>query len=188
MRTTTALPVPTQEANEITFKHRDWQLIPDARYPNYFCLKEIKTDKILTHFVLYQSSDTKLLNRIACTPELEDVAEMYHDATTGSRAKAAALTTAFKHRDWQLIPNGSRPDWFDLEDTKKAKILGTFLLPEGGDFKALYRIVSAPKLERIAKTFRDTMAGSPAKESILFSVVTEVLRRIEQECLYTIAT
>ncbi|MEM9687789.1 MAG: hypothetical protein AAF934_12860, partial [Bacteroidota bacterium] len=146
---------------------------------------ETKTDKVLTHFVLCQNGDTKLLNRIACAPELEDIAEMYDDATIGNQTKAAKTATALKHREWQLIPNGSRPDWFDMKDTKTAKILGTFALSEGSDTTLLNLIASAPKLEHIAKTYYKYLSGSTPKGSIVFAVVKEVLRRLGEENPYT---
>ncbi|MEM9687795.1 MAG: hypothetical protein AAF934_12890 [Bacteroidota bacterium] len=169
----------------VVFKHREWQLTPDAIYPNCFSLKEIKTGKVLTYFVLYQNGDTKLLNRIACAPELEDIAEMYDDATIGNQAKAAKTATTLKHREWQLIPNGNRPDWFDLGEIETSKVLGTFVLPEDGDSKTLDCIASAPKWEHIAKTYYKHLSGSTPKGSIVFAVVKEVLRRLAQEHPYT---
>ncbi|MEM9687666.1 MAG: hypothetical protein AAF934_12215, partial [Bacteroidota bacterium] len=156
-----------------------------AIYPNCFSLEEVKTAKLLMHFVLYQNGDPKLLNRIACTPELEDIAEMYQDATIGKQIKTPETTTALKQ--WKLVSNRTRPNWFNLEDTETAKVLGTFVLPKGSDSKTLHRIAVAPKLECIAKTYYKYLADSMAKDSIVFAVVKEVLHRLEQEYPYTIA-
>lgn len=86
---------------ETTFKHRDWNLIPDAAHSNYFDLKETKTGRVLGRFILPESSDPTLLNLIASAPELQDIAEMYHDAMVGNGAEKTmvfAIVTEVLHR------------------------------------------------------------------------------------------
>lgn len=69
----------------MTFKHRDWDFIPDVITPNRFNVKENKTGKILGTIILPENCDTTFLNLIGCAPELQDIAEMYRDKMKGSK-------------------------------------------------------------------------------------------------------
>ena len=81
------------EAQTAKLKHRDWHIIPDTRYTNHFSLEETKTGKVLGTLVLPKSSDTALLNLIGCAPELEDIAEMYHDHMLGGPMEKSMVFT-----------------------------------------------------------------------------------------------
>ena len=71
----------------MTFKHRDWRIIPDTIYPNCFNLEETATAKVLGRFVLPKDSDPGLLSLIAAAPELQDIAEMFRNSMIGNKAQ-----------------------------------------------------------------------------------------------------
>ena len=81
---------------EMTFNHRDWRVIPDPIDPNCFTLEDIKTGEILGTVLLAENSNPGLLNLIASAPELQDIAEMYHDHMIGKEAEKTMVYTIVK--------------------------------------------------------------------------------------------
>lgn len=76
---------------ETGYKYGNWRIIPDATAPDCFSLKEATTGKVLGSFVLFDRNNTPLLNLIACAPELEDIAEMFHDHMLGGPMQKTIL-------------------------------------------------------------------------------------------------
>lgn len=170
---------------QMTFKHRQWRVIPDATYPNCFSMEKTQTTKVWTHFVLYGSDNIKLLNRIACAPELKHIAEMYQDTSIGKHTKKSVAATTPKPQ-WRMVPDKIHPDWFNLEETETANLLATFMLIEEGNLACLNLIANAPELECIAKTFHNVMA-SHNERAMPFYVTRAVLQRLStpvEELLY----
>lgn len=69
--------------SETAFNHRDWHIIP-SNNPNCFELKT-KTGNTLCTLAFNKGCNTSLLNLIASAPELQDIAEMYHDHMLGGQ-------------------------------------------------------------------------------------------------------
>ncbi|MEM9687238.1 MAG: hypothetical protein AAF934_10005 [Bacteroidota bacterium] len=84
----TIAPKPT---TQVTFKHREWDVIPDTAHPHCFTLKEIRTGKLLGTFILPKGGNPTLLNLISAAPELEDIAEMYHDHMEGGEMQESMV-------------------------------------------------------------------------------------------------
>lgn len=84
------------ESKTTKLKHRDWHIIPDTHHANRFNLAETKTGKVLGTLVLPKSGDTTFLNLIACAPELEDIAEMYHDHMLGGPMEKSMVFATVK--------------------------------------------------------------------------------------------
>ncbi|MEM9687261.1 MAG: hypothetical protein AAF934_10120 [Bacteroidota bacterium] len=143
---------------QMTFKHRAWRIIPDTKFPNCFSMEKTQTNTVWTNFVLYGSDNMKLLNRIACAPELEDIAEMYQDNSIGKHTEKSVAELPTIKQQWRVIPDEGHPDWFNLEETETATVLATFVLTKEGDPEYLNCIANAPELECIAKTFYTIMA------------------------------
>ena len=72
------------------FKHREWHIVPDAVNPNRFNL-ETAMGSIICTLAFPESCNTSFLNLIASAPELEDIAEMYQESMTGSRAEKSMI-------------------------------------------------------------------------------------------------
>lgn len=95
---------------------------------------------------------------------------------TGKRS----TETTFKHREWQIVPDAIHGHCFNLEEVKTGKLLAALILPEGSNSRLLSLIASAPELQDIAEMYQQSMTGSRAENSMLFSMVTQVLQRTTQ--------
>ena len=89
-------------------------------------------------------------------------------------------TLLIKEWQWRIVPDEGRPDYFNLEEAKTGKVLGTFILPEDSDPKLINLIASAPELQDIAEMSRDHMIGNSMEKTMVFSLVMQVLERAEQ--------
>lgn len=72
-------------------KEWQWRINPDENHPNCFVLQEAKTNKVLGTFILPEDSDPKLINLIAATPDLQDIAEAYRDHMIGRSAEKTMM-------------------------------------------------------------------------------------------------
>lgn len=95
-----------------------------------------------------------------------------------SIAPKPTTRVTFKHREWNVIPDTTRPNCFTLKETKTGKLLGTFVLPKEGNLTVLNLISAAPELEDIAEMYHDHMEGGKMEESMAFEIVSEVLSRL----------
>ena len=90
------------------------------------------------------------------------------------------METAFKHREWRVIPDETHPNCFKLQEIKTGKVLGSFVLAEGSDPELLNLIACAPELQDIAEMYRDHMIGKNAQNTMVFSMVIQTLERAAQ--------
>ncbi len=89
-------------------------------------------------------------------------------------------TNEFTHKEWHIIPNASHPNHFTLK-TATGNVVCTLAFPENAnttntDFLNL--IASAPELRDIAETYRDSMMGSNAEKTMIYTIVCNVLGRL----------
>ncbi len=85
MRTADLLP-----QTKMAFNHRDWRITPAKDNPNCFDLKTT-TGNLLCTLAFPKDCNTSLLNLIALAPELQDIAEMYHDHMLGGQMQKSMV-------------------------------------------------------------------------------------------------
>ena len=74
------------------FNHRDWHSTPSESHPGLFDLKT-NTGDLLCLLTFPKGCNTSLLKRIASAPELQDIAEMYHDHMLGGPMQRSMVFT-----------------------------------------------------------------------------------------------
>lgn len=79
--------VVTKTATKTELNHRDWHITPSETTPNSFDLKTKKGNTLCT-LAFPKDCNISLLNLIASAPELQDIAEMYHDYMLGKAEKS----------------------------------------------------------------------------------------------------
>ncbi len=92
-----------------------------------------------------------------------------------------AQTTEFTQREWHIIPDVTDPNRFNLK-TATGTIICTLAFPEDDtttNTTFLNLIASAPELQDIAEMYRDSMTGSTAEKTMVFTIVRDVLGRLQ---------
>lgn len=89
-----------------------------------------------------------------------------------------AQTTEYSHREWHIIPDVTNPNRLNLK-TATGTIICTLAFPERCNTTFLNLIASAPELQDIAEMYRDSMTGSTAEKTMVFTIVREILGRLQ---------
>ncbi len=92
-----------------------------------------------------------------------------------------AKTPEVAHREWHIIPDASHPNHFTLE-TATGNVLCTLAFPKNENTtntEFLNLIASAPELQDIAEMYRDTMIGNRAEKTMIYTIVSRVLSRLQ---------
>ena len=81
----------------------EWHIVPVKRNSKAFSIKN-KEGSVVCKLIFPEEPDSTCLNLIACAPELEDIAEMFHDHMYGGQMQESIVFTIVRKMSDHLKP------------------------------------------------------------------------------------